>query len=224
MRRTSIVCGVVFLFSLAAMPVIDYAGGRVCMPLAVPPLFLPAGIVPMGAAFFAAVCLLGVVIRSLVVGRDRRWTVGVLAVVIAATGAYRLASPHLPGYLEGLRNRFVSKVGYDQMRQFAAEVSEPNALAMPQGVLVGADRVDAPSSEQTDPWDDLASRYPFLDWNGGAGAIIARNGVVELTWGSPLVGHWGFQVTPGGEVTDLDPDDGWFLRVARDIQFVYYYD
>jgi hypothetical protein len=80
------------------------------------------------------------------------------------------------------------------------------------------------TTEQTEQWNDLVSRYPFLTWNDGPGHVIARGGLVELTWGSPLVGHWGFQVAPGGEVTDLDPDEGWFLRVARDLQFVNYFD
>jgi len=47
---------------------------------------------------------------------------------------------------------------------------------------------------------------------------------VEVTWGSALTGHWGFQVAPDGEVKDLEPGRGTTLRVSRDIQFVSYGD
>ncbi|MDI6450714.1 hypothetical protein [Anaerobaca lacustris] len=223
MKRTSIVCGVVFLLCLLALPSIGYIGGRVCMPLWVPP-FLPAQVVPLGIGFVAGVFLLGAVVRSLIARRDRRWTLGVLAVVIAATGAFRLAAPHSPGYLHGLRDRFVSKVGYARMRQFAEEVSRHHPLVDSEGILIRPDRLKAGSPEQIEQWNDLVSRYPFLNWNFATGTVIAREGLVELTWGSPLVGHWGFQVATTGEVTDLDPDRAWFLRVAEDIQFVNYFD
>ncbi len=223
MKYRSIVFGVVFLLCLLALPVIKYVGGRACMPLWVPPL-LPAEIVPLGIGFVATVYLLGAVVRSLIARRDRRWTLAVLAVVVAATGAFWFGARHLPGFLHGLRDRFVSKVGYDQMRQFAEEISQNHPLVNVEGILIRPDRLKSVTTEQTEQWNDLVSRYPFLTWNDGPGHVIARGGLVELTWGSPLVGHWGFQVAPGGEVTDLDPDEGWFLRVARDLQFVNYFD
>ena len=56
--------------------------------------------------------------------------------------------------------------------------------------------------------------------------MLVQSGLVELTWGSPLTGHWGFQVSTGGAIWDLTDrkDRGRSLRVAEDIQFVYYYD
>ncbi len=223
MKRTSVVWGVVFLLCLLADPVIRYAGGRACMPLIVPPL-LPAQVVPDVIGFVAAVFLLGAVVRSLIARRDRRWTLGVLVVVVAATGAFCFGARHLPGFLHGLRDRFVSKVGYARMRQFAEEVSHNHPLVDSEGILIRPDRRKPASIEQTEQWNDLVSRYPFLTWNFATGTVIAREGLVELTWGSPLVGHWGFQVATTGEVTDLDPDRAWFLRAAEDIQFVNYFD
>lgn len=223
MKHRSIICGVVYVLCLLADPAIDYAGGRACTPLWVPPGW-PPHVTLLGIRFVAGVFLLGAVVRSLIARRNRRWTIGILAVLVVATGALRLAAPHLPGYLHGLRDRFVSKVGYTRMRQFAEEVSQNHPLVDFNGILIRPDRLKAASREQTEQWNDLVSRYPFLNWNYGAGSVIARGGLVELTWGSPLVGHWGFQVAPGGEVTDLDPDEGWFLRVAQDLQFVYYYN
>lgn len=223
MKHRSIICGVIYLLCLLALPVINYAGGRACMPLIVPPL-LPAEIVPLGIGFVATIYLLGAVVRSLIARRDRRWTLGVLVVVVAATGAFWLGARHLPGFLHGLRDRFASRVGYDRMRQFAEEISQNHPLVQAEGILIRPERLASASAEQRQQWNDLVSRYPFLNWRPGAGSVVARGGLVTLTWGSPLVGHWGFQVAPGGEVTDLDSDEGRFLRVAKDIQFVNYFD
>lgn len=216
-------CGVVYVLCLLADPVIRYAGGRACVPLWVPPL-LPAQVVPAAIGFMAAAFLLGAVVRSLIARRDRCWTLGVLAVVVAATGALWFSVPRWPVFLYGLRDRFVSKVGYTQMRRFAEEMSQNHPLVSAEGILVTPDRLKSASREQTEQWNDLVSRYRFLTWNDGPGHVIARGGLVTLTWGSPLVGHWGFQVAPGGEATDLDLDEGWFLRVAKDLQFVNYFD
>ena len=51
--------------------------------------------------------------------------------------------------------------------------------------------------------------------------VIVRGGIVQLTWGSALVGHWGFQVAPDGTVRDLEKGYGAALRVSDDIQFIY---
>ena len=103
-------------------------------------------------------------------------------------------------------------------------LAKEDYLVDPEGILIAPDRLKSVPREQTEQWNNLAARYPFLNWNHGAGHVIARGGLVKLTWGSPLVGHWGFQVAPGGEVTDLDPGRAWFLRVDKDIQFVNYFD
>ena len=52
MKKTSVVWGMVFLLCLVALPGIEYTGGRLCMPLIVPPLF-PAQIVPVGVGLLA---------------------------------------------------------------------------------------------------------------------------------------------------------------------------
>ncbi|HRS10556.1 MAG TPA: hypothetical protein P5242_05785 [Sedimentisphaerales bacterium] len=127
-------------------------------------------------------------------------------------------------FLHGLRDRFVSKIGYARMSHFAKEVSQNHPLVNTEGILIQPEERKTASPEQIEQWNDLVSRYPFLNWNHGAGHVMARGGLVQLTWGSPLVGHWGFQVAPGGEVANLDPDEGWFLRVAKDLQFVNYFD
>ena len=225
MRKVvTVVCSAVFVLCLAAFPIIDYVGGRLCSPLAVPPL-LPAEVVPLGIALFAAVILVTAVIASLVVRRDRAWTIGALAIVLAATGVFVLCAPHLPGFLHGLRDRFVTKVGYPKMREFAREVSQQGFPLGPEGILqkpgIGGNPV---SEERQKQWDDLAGRYPFLEWTFGAGTVIVRGGLVELNWGSPLTGHWGFQVAPKGKVGAVEEDRGRVLQVADDIQFVYYFD
>jgi hypothetical protein len=116
------------------------------------------------------------------------------------------------------------EVGYPKMREFAREISQDPSLAETQGVIHGPAKVGLASHQVPEKWNGLISRYPFLGWTRGTGVVGARDGVVELTWGSALTGHWGFQVSPGGAVEDLEEDRGTQLRVAEDIQFVYYYD
>jgi hypothetical protein len=64
MRTASVIWGVVFLLCLVAFPVIEYLGGRLCMPLVVPPLF-PAQVVPAGIGLLAGFKLMSAVVRSL---------------------------------------------------------------------------------------------------------------------------------------------------------------
>lgn len=206
----------IFVLCLAAFPVIDYAGGRRCMPLAVPP-FLPAEIVPFAIGLLAGGVLVLAVITSFIVRRHRLWTAAALAVAVIITWAFVSYGSRFPGFLEGLRDRFVTRVGYPKMRDFAKEFS----LVDTEAIIRGPGRGNSISEER---WTNLALRYPFLDWAYGTGTILVRDGIVELTWGSALTGHWGFQVSPAGAVKDLEEDEGAMLRVAQDIQFVYYFD
>ena len=107
------------------------------------------------------------------------------------------------------------------MREFARELSsigEDTILSGPRRTT------NSLSKEQREQWADLACRYPFLNWVHGAGVVLVRGGIVELTWGSPLTGHWGFQVSSDGKVKDAEEDRCVALRVSDDIQFINYYD
>jgi hypothetical protein len=191
------------------------------MPLNI--LLFPAEIVPFGIGFVAVLILLAKAVLSLVKRKDRCWTFGALVVSIAAIATYRGVASRLPGFHEGLRDRFVAHVGYPKMREFANELSR----LVDSGVVIRNPRQDKPlSDEEQRAWDDFVSRYPFLAWNDASGGMFARDGIVELTWGSALTGHWGFQLCPGGTVKELtDAEDrGASLKVADDIQFVYYWD
>jgi hypothetical protein len=220
MKKTGILWVIVFLLCLTAFPVISYLGGRACMRLWVPPL-LPAEIVPAGIGLLAGIMLVVAVVRSFVARRDRTWTMGALAVAIVAAGAFVSYSSRLPGFLHGLRDRFATRVGYAKMREFAAEVSQLGE----EVIITKPGKWSPPTPEQQEQWDDLVVRYPFVKWTFGQGVIVARGGIVGMSWGSPLTGHWGFQVAPGGKVKDMKKEDRCrFLRVAEDIQFVYYSD
>jgi len=219
MKTTSVTWSVVFLLCLVAFPVIEYTGGRFCMPLIVPPLF-PAQVVPAGIGLLAGFKLMSAVVRSLIARQNRVWTLGTLTVVIVATGVFWLCAPHLPGFLHGLRDRFVAKVGYAGMREFAREVSQ-----IGEEVIIARPGKFSPATpERQRQWDDLRSRYPLLRWTFGQGVVVARDGIVSLTWGSPLTGHWGLHVAPAGEAKDPEEGRCRILRVSEDILFVYYSD
>jgi hypothetical protein len=187
------------------------------MPLIVPPL-LPAQIVPVAIGLLAGVKLVIAVVQSLSAHRHRTWTIGALVVVIIATWTFVSCGSRLPGFLHGLRDRFVVKAGYAKMREFAKEVSQTGAEA----IIARPGRRSPATSEQQKQWDDLVARYPFVNWTFGQGTILVRGGIVRMTWGSPLTGHWGFQVAPGGEVKDPEEGRCRILWVSEDIQFVYY--
>jgi len=172
------------------------------MPLIVPPLW-PAEVVPWGVGFVTAIVLMA----SLAKGRDRKWTLGALAVLIGSTVASWFCYQPAAIFLYGLRDRFVAQVGYPAMRQFAQEFSQSDSLPMAQK-----------------QWDDLGRQYPFLRWPVMARARITRQGAVKVEWGSPLVGHWGFEVAGEGTLTVPEKDRGLVLKVADDVQFVYDYD
>jgi len=219
MRAISILCAVVFLLSLAAWPIIDYTGGRSCRPLTFPSLW-PTELTASAIGLLAAVALVIATLKSLLARRQRAWAIGALLLVIAAGAVFPSCLPALPGFLEGLRDRFVGEVGCPRMREFAREMSQTGTEA----VIGRPGAGHSATPEQRKRWNDLVARYPFLDWIPGAGTVIARDGIVELTWGSPLTGHWGFQVAPNGVVRDVDEERGKILRVAADIQFIYYFD
>lgn len=222
-KIASIACVVVLLVCLASLPLIDYAGGRACMPLSV--FLFPAEIVPHGIGFVAVLILLAKAVLSLVKRRDRCWTFGALAVSIAAIATCRGVASRLPGFQEGLRDRFVTQVGYPKMREFAKEVSRGSPLTSSDGVFRKPGQYRPLSDEEQKAWNDLVARYPFLAWNHASGGVFTRGGIVEFTWGSPLTGHWGFQVSPEGTVKELTEEDrGFSQKVAEDIQFVYYWD
>jgi hypothetical protein len=227
MRIVAIVCGGIFVLCLVAFPTIEYVGGRVCEPLGFPLFFgiLPAQVVPFGIGVLAAVILLTAVVASFIVRQDRLWTIGALALVLAATMAFLFSAPHLPGFLHGLRDRFVAKVGYPKMREFARAVSQEGFPLDSDRCLQKPGSVGYPTSvERQKQWDELARRYPFLHWVHGDGTVIARGGCVELHWGSPLTGHWGFQVSLDGTFEAVEENRGRILKAADDIRFVNYFD
>jgi hypothetical protein len=220
MRAISVLCSVVFLLCLMALPVIDYAGGRSCMPLCAPLVLLPAEVVPLGIGFLLVIILVLTVVRSFLARRHRAWTIGALTVVIGAAYVYWFQLPEFPGFLEGLRDRFAMRVGYPKMREFAREMAQTG----PEAIIARPGKWNPPTVENQKRWADLVVRYPFLEWNHATGTVLVRGGIVELTWGSALVGHWGFQVAPGGKANDPKEDRCRILRVSDDILFINYFD
>jgi len=204
----SVVWGVIALLCILAFPVIGYVGGRLCMPLSV--LALPAQVVPT-FIWLIAVVMLGIsIIRAIVTRRHIPLACGALVIALLSTWAFISFYSPCTARLYGLRDRFVQKVGYPKMREFANELAHEQNL-----VLCGYQLSD----ESKPMWDDLVARYPFVSWNDGSGTIMVGNGSVALTWGSPLVGHWGFEVSLDGR-SHLAEDRWKSLRVSEDIRFI----
>ena len=206
----SIIFCVIALLSILSVPIIEYVGGWLCSPLSV--CMLPAGIVPVAVWLLSVIMLIMSIVRSLIIRRHILLTCAALVIVLISTTAMLYLGNSM--YLYGLRDRFVEQAGYSDIRKFAYEVSRKQELVICGYML---------SDESKPIWDDLVSRYPFVSWNNNSGTIIARNGLVSLTWGGPIVGHWGFEVSPNGLVKDIE-DRCKILRISDDLQFVYYED
>jgi len=209
--NASIILCVIALLSILSVPVIQYIGGWRCSPLIV--ALFPAEITSV-AVWLLSIILIILTIRSLIIRRHIFSTGITFIVVLISTLAFFSIGNSMPFYLYGLSDRFEEKAGYANIRKFANEVSQKQEFIICRYML---------SDESKPIWDDLVSRYPFVSWNDNAGTIIARDGLVSLTWGSPLAGHWGFEVSPNGQVKDLE-DRGKILRISNDLQFVYYED
>jgi hypothetical protein len=208
----SIVFCVIALLSILSVPVIGYIGGRQCCPLIV--AILPAEIIPVAVWLLAVIMLVMSVVRSLVIRRYILLRCAALVIVLISTMAFIFFCDLTLFYLYGLRDRFAEQADFSDIHKFAYEVSQKQEL-----VICGYKLSD----ESKPIWDDLVSRYPFVSWNDNSGTIITRDGLVSLTWGSSLVGHWGFEVLPNGQVKDLE-NQGKILKVSNDLQFVYFED
>jgi len=187
------------------------------MPLTV--ILLPAEIVPVGVGFVAAVTLVAIAVKSFGDRKHEKWAVGALVGVVVATTALALFARHLPGFLHGLRDRFVAELGYAQMRDFAREVSQDKSLLGPDGMIQRPWKWDSVTGDKRKRWDALASRYPFLNRTRRLSTIVVRDGVIEVNWGGALIGQWGFQISLNGAVPNPDTKHWRVLRVADDIQF-----
>ena len=204
-NKKNIVLCLIAVLCVGSIPVIEYVGGRLCFPLIVPPL-LPAQIIPYAIWLFVVVMLFVTVVRSLKERKQLIISCTGLLITIASMWIFHASFNPLTGFLVGMKTRFVKKVGYATMREFAKEVR------------LEQERYFKDPNSRKELWE----RYTFLNWAFGKGNFYVRDDVVEHTWGSPLTGHWGFQVSPDGTVKDIER--GSFLRVSKDIQFVYYYD
>jgi len=222
MKIASLICAVICLACLLALPVIGYVSWHQGTRLTA--LFiLPAEIMPLGIGLLAGLALVCTVGASLLARRDRKWAVGALAVVVSVAGVFWLLA--VPGtfFLYGVRDRFVAEVGYPLLRRFATELSQDESLPDADGVLYPPGYYGTASPAEQKRWDDLVARFPFLTWKGGA-VTVARHGSVQSLWGSALTGHWGFEVATTGALSVPEQDRGQALKIADDLQFVSYYD
>ena len=138
---------------------------------------------------------------------------GALVIAFASLWLFFVSYPAQYGFAMGLKTRFAHSVGYDAMRDFAEAIS-----TKPEGVVL--DYQEANPHDRLDPERraELATRYPFLGWGFGMGTVFLSDGVVALSWGSALAGHWGFRVSPSGPLTDPEYN-AIVIRVSDDIQF-----
>lgn len=134
MKMISVICTVVFVWCLLGLLVLRYLDGRLDESQAILPFF-SADIGLLGVGFLAGLALVYTAAASLMARRNRKWTLAALAVVVGTTGVFWFCGNPATVYLYGLRDRFLTQVGYPAMRAFAAEVAQEDSLAEPDSAL-----------------------------------------------------------------------------------------
>jgi len=224
MKKFDLILPVILICSVAATCATDYIGGYIARPLDI--LLFPAVLFP---AFIALLAFLILSIKSVIglIRRTRRYmsllNIGIMGLMIVI-----IAWVPIPGYLHGLRDRFKNEIGYDGLREFAYEFEGleelvkhfPEVAELSYEVLKTPNRYGPLSNEEQKIWDDFADKFEFLRWNRGTAHVFIYDNIVEVSWGSGLIGHFGFQVAlHGAELKNQRR--GRYLKVEDDIQFLY---
>ncbi len=227
MKKYDLILLVILICSVAAACATDYIGGYKARPLHI--LLIPVVLFP---AFFALLAFVILSIKSVIglIRRTRR-DMSLLNIGIMSLMVVIIAWVPIPGYLHGLRDRLKNEIGYEGLREFAYEFEghedleklNPEVTGFSHKILKGPKRFGPLSSEEKSIWDEFSDKYEFLHWNRDTAYVGIYNNIVEVSWGSALIGHFGFQVAlHGAEFKNQRP--GRYLKVEDDIQFLYLVD
>lgn len=224
MKKSDLILLVILICSVAAACATDYIGGYIARPLDI--LLFPAVLFP---AFIALLAFLILSIKSVIglIRRTRRYmsllNIGIMGLMVVI-----IAWVPIPGYLHGLRDRFKNEIGYEGLREFAYEFEghedleklTPEVTGFSHKILKGPNKFGPLSSEEQSIWDEFSEKYEFLHWNRDTAAVSVYDNIVEVSWGSGLIGHFGFQVALHG-AEFKNQRRGRYLKVEDDIQFLY---
>lgn len=224
MKKSNLILIVILICSVAVACATDYIGGYKARPLDI--MFFPAVLFP---AFIALLAFVILSIKSIIglIRRTRRY-ISLLNIGIMGLMVVIIAWVPIPGYLHGLRDRFKNEIGYEGLREFAYEFEgnedleklTPEVTGFSHKILKGPNKYGPLSSEEQSIWDEFSDKYEFLHWNRDTAVVSVYDNIVEVSWGSALIGHFGFQVALHG-AEFKNQRSGRYLKVEDDIQFLY---
>ena len=214
---SSLFFAIIGILSILSIFLIEFIGGFTCNPLIILPL-LPAKMASYIVLLYSIIMLIFLTFRTIFKNiRQVYLPVTSLIIVIGSLSLF-FQFQSLNCFLYGLNTRFKTQFGYSKMREFAKEI-----IQKPEGIVSDSSLAEDPRhSKDQSKRQELAKKYPFLGWHKDHGGVYIIEDIVEMTWGSALSGHWGFQVALKGKVSPIEK--GTSLKVADDIQFVYFED
>ena len=169
--------------------------------------------------FLAVAALVVVYAVSLLVRSHTVWCGAMLGgfVVSLCLQLYVLPPP-VDMILYGVRDHVLQVSSLDEMRQFARDFHrEIPYMAIIRGVVESLD------DEQASAYHKLQRTYPFMKWSlepGEGPSIYERDDRMNVEWGGPAEGHWGFSITLDGKKNESDKGPrAEILRVSDDIFF-----
>jgi hypothetical protein len=179
------------------------------------PLIYPVILELLAIIVFLA--LLTTWMYSLYRQKYRWWMTGIMAGIMAIAGVEMILPSHGLMIAYGLRDRLAHDYELGDLRRFAREIDN-------------IPRLSGEGVEDTWVFDrkrlaenGLNVKYTFLNWVKGPSSegptfVNERDGTVNVRWGGPLEGHWGFSVNVKGEKLNVPSSPGTtFLPMSDDI-------
>jgi len=191
-RREVIQGALGFAGCVVSIPIIDFCGGLAGRPLSI--LLFPLGLLPILLGVFCGLFTRGSIVWGIV--RQRRMKESLVALVILVLSCVLfLTLTRLPvrPFLLGFRYRIFSVMTADALRMAAMRASALLDAEDPSLWGSGAKASYSVSAKDQAFWAKMRevpgfSRLPrYL-------VIRSRGGVVEISWGSALAGHWGMRI------------------------------
>jgi hypothetical protein len=160
-------------------------------------------------------------LASIVKGKNNTWTstTWVLLLILVLPEPLHLIPPPADMIIYGMRERLLRDYNEETLRSLARDFNRLPVLPdNPTSRKIYLNR----NLAQT----DLPSKYSFLGWisrpgSSGPAYISERNDIVDVRWGGPLTGHWGFSVAVYG--AKIDPPTGSStksIRISDDIYLI----
>ncbi len=152
-------------------------------------------------------------------GALRVWCTTMLVLFIASlTIQLYVLPPPRDLIVLGLRDRLLKVCPPDDLRRFARQVrTDLPLIGLSHGILPDL------KPDEAAKYQKLVDTYPFMKWGleqGDGPSLYDLDGKIEVNWGGPADGHWGFTVAADGQKLPPDREAAvQIIRLADDLYF-----